>query len=114
VSEACQPEELAALIEDDVARRILTAIHHEPMSANTLSERCNASKPTIYRRLEDLRRCDLLVERTEPDPERGHHQTVYTTTLERVVIELDDDGFSARVDRQERMADRFSRLIEEM
>jgi len=114
VSEACPPEELAALIEDDVARRILTLIHHEPMSANTLSKRCNTSKPTVYRRLEDLRRCNLLGEQTEPDPKRGHHRTLYTTTLERVVIELDDDGFSARVDRQERMADRFSRLIEEM
>ncbi|MWV41567.1 winged helix-turn-helix domain-containing protein [Natrialba sp. INN-245] len=107
-------EEVAALLEDETARRILTETYREPMSANTLSERCGASKPTVYRRLEDLRRCDLLEERTRPDPEGGHHHTVYATNLARIVVEIDDDGIEFRIDRRENMADRFTRLIEGM
>ena len=107
-------EELAALLEDETARRILTEIYREPLSASALSERCDVSKPTVYRRLEDMRRCDLLVERTRLDTDRGHHHTVYATTLERIVVEIDDGGLEFRIDRREPMADRFTRLIEEM
>jgi len=110
----CSPEQLAGLIEDEVSRQILVELHDEPMSATALSDRCEASKPTIYRRLDELRRCELLVEQTNPDPADGHHHTVYTTNLDRIVIELTGDSFSVAVDRHERMADRFSRLIEEM
>ncbi|RQG97388.1 winged helix-turn-helix domain-containing protein [Natrarchaeobius oligotrophus] len=114
MSEEPPLEELAALLEDETARRILTEIYRKPMSANSLTERCDASEPTVYRRLEDMRRCGLLVERTRPDTERGHHYTEYATNLERIVVEIDDDGIDFRVDRRERMADRFTRLVEEM
>ncbi|SDQ21381.1 ArsR/SmtB family transcription factor [Natronobacterium texcoconense] len=114
MSEERPLEDLAALLEDETARRILTEIYREPMSANALSERCDVSRPTVYRRLEDMRRCDLLVERTRPDPKKGHHHTVYATNLERIVVDLDDDGLEFSIDRSERMADRFTRLVEEM
>lgn len=114
MSEERPLEDLAALLEDETARRILTEIYREPMSANALSERCETSKPTVYRRLEDMRRCDLLVEQTRLDPEAGHHHTVYVTNLERIVVDIDDDGIAYSIDRSERMADRFTRLVEGM
>ena len=114
MSEECGLEDLAGLLEDETARTILTETYEEPMSANTLSERCGASTPTVYRRLEELRACDLLVERTQPDLDGGHHHKVYSTNLDRIVVELDADGLSFRVDRREKMADRFTRLIEGM
>ncbi|THE66349.1 ArsR family transcriptional regulator [Salinadaptatus halalkaliphilus] len=114
MSEERPLEDLAALLEDETARRILTEIYRTPMSASALSERCDASKPTVYRRLEDMRRCELLVEQTRPDPDHGHHHTVYATNLERIVVELDDEGIEFRIDRREPMADRFTKLIEEM
>ena len=114
VSEECGLDDLAALLEDPTARAILTETVREPMSARTLSEHCDASEPTIYRRLEDLRECELLVERTRLDTDGGHHHNLYATNLERIVVELDGDGFSFRIDRRESMADRFTRLIEGM
>jgi len=84
------------------------------MSAGTLSERCEASQPTVYRRLDDLRECELLVERTRPDPEGGHHRTVYATNLRRITVHLADGQFDLDVDRRGDMADRFTRLIEGM
>jgi hypothetical protein len=73
---------------------------------------CEASKPTVYRRLDDLRQCDLLVETTRPDPSAGHHHTVYSTTLDRIVVEVEEDSLRLEIDRREDMADRFTRLVE--
>ena len=112
VSEEPDVETIGALLEDPTVRAILTQTSQEPMSATTLSERCDASKPTVYRRLDDLRDCGLLVERTKPDPDGGHHRTVYATNLERITVEVTDGSLRLRIDRQEDMADRFTRLIE--
>ncbi|WP_255151759.1 ArsR/SmtB family transcription factor [Halorarius halobius] len=114
MSEECDLDAIAAVLEDGTARAILTETSMEPASADELAERCDASGPTIYRRLDDLRACDLVEERTRPDPAGGHHRTEYAATLERVTVELDDGTFSLRVDRRADMADRFTRLIEGM
>lgn len=105
-------ETVAGLLEDEIARRILTQTSTEPMSASTLEERCDASGPTIYRRLERLEACDLVVERTRPDPEDGHHRKVYAPNLRRVRIELVDGELQLSIDRRENMSDRFTDLIE--
>nr|WP_259536426.1 winged helix-turn-helix domain-containing protein [Halalkaliarchaeum sp. AArc-CO] len=107
-------ETIGSLLADTTARTIIRKTSHEPMSARTLSEHCDASQPTVYRRLNDLRECGLLVERTELDPDEGHHRTVYATNLHRIVVLLDDDTIALQIDRREDMADRFTRLIEGM
>lgn len=114
MSEERSIESIAAVLEDSTARTILAETSREPMSANTLSERCNVSEPTVYRRLEDLRACDLLVERTKLDTDRGHHRTMYATNLDRITVTLRDGEFTLKIDRQEDIADRFTRLIEGM
>ena len=112
--EECTIENIGGFLEDRTARRILIEASRRPMSAESLSEAAAASKPTIYRRLEEMRRCDLLVERTRLDTEAGHHHTVYATDLERIVIELNDRGIEFETYHHEAMADRFTRLIEEI
>jgi len=111
VSEA-EIEAVAGLLEDETARAILTQTSREPMSASELKQQCDASGPTIYRRLERLRERDLIEEQTRPDPERGHHRQVYTPNLRRVTVELVDGEFRLEIDRREDMSDRFTRLIE--
>lgn len=107
-------ERIAALLEDETVRTILTETSIEPMSANALSERCGVSEPTIYRRLNDLQACDLIDEQTKPDPVDGHHRKVYSPRLQRVTIELDSGSLTVEVNRHEDMADRFTDLIEGM
>jgi DNA-binding transcriptional ArsR family regulator len=114
VSEEPDVETVAGLLEDETARAILTETSQQPMSASDLRERCDASGPTIYRRLERLREHDLVVERTRPDPEGGHHATVYAPNLRRVTVELREGRFVVEIDRREDMADRFTRLVEGM
>jgi DNA-binding transcriptional ArsR family regulator len=105
---------VASLLEDETVREILIKTHAEPMSARRLKEYCDASGPTIYRRLERLRNADLIVEQTRPDPEEGHHRQMYAPNLERIVIELEADGLSVQITRRETMADRFTRFVEGM
>lgn len=114
MSEGDDIERIAGVLEDPTARKILTETSTEPMSATTLSERCDVSEPTIYRRLENLRECALLVEQTQLDPEHGHHRTMYATNFERLTVELQNGQLELHVDRREDPADRFTRLIEGM
>ena len=107
-------EAVAALLEDETVRTILTETSMQPMAASELEEHCAASRPTIYRRLQDLRDLDLVVERTRPDPEGGHHRQVYAPTLDHVRVDLEAGTLAARVVRRRDMADRFTRLVEGM
>jgi DNA-binding transcriptional ArsR family regulator len=113
VSEDPDVAAVAALLEDDTARQILRETRTKPMSADRLSDRCGVSESTIYRRIEDLREHDLVEAQTRPD-EDGHHYEVFTATLDRIVIDATDDGFTVEVTREESMSDRFTRLVEEM
>lgn len=107
-------EAVASLLEDETVREILTQTSVEPMSARRLKDHCDASGPTIYRRLERLRDADLVVKQTLPDTDEGHHRQVYAPNVERIVVELDEGSLSIHVKRQETMANRFTRLIEDV
>ena len=114
MSEECDIPELLAVLEDDYARRILAEVSVEPMSASTLSERCDASLPTIYRRIDRLKECHLVTEETELAPD-GNHYSVYRANLERVELSLEDGEFSVDVTRRhEDVADKFTRMWEGM
>jgi hypothetical protein len=39
---------------------------------------------------------------------------VFAPNLDRIVIDLDEGALSIEITRHERMADRFTRLVEEM
>lgn len=104
---------LVPLLGDDCVQTILGATATEPVAADTLVERCEASRATVYRRLTTLKEYDLVREQQRLDPD-GHHYEVYAANLDQVVIELTDDGLTLDVTRRERMTNRFARLIKEM
>ena len=81
------------------------------MSAPELTELCDASRATVYRRLDDLSERGLVAERTRPDAD-GHHRTVYRATLDRVVVDLTEEGFEVTVSTRESPADRFTDFVE--
>jgi predicted transcriptional regulator len=101
--------EVYSLLDDEYARAILTATNDTAKSAKELSEECDASLPTIYRRAERLIDCGLLEERTKVRSD-GHHYSVYSARLKRITIELDDDKLTLGIEEQEskNMADRFT------
>ncbi|WP_436343897.1 helix-turn-helix domain-containing protein [Natronorubrum sp. FCH18a] len=104
--------EFAALFEDEYAHAILIHTSTKAMSAAELSEACDASISTVYRRIERLQEHDLLDERLQPDRD-GHHYKTYAARLERVEIELVDGSFELDVTyRSDNAADRFTDLFE--
>lgn len=113
VSEAPDLEDLSDVLADDCARCILVRAYSNAMSATELAEHCDVSEPTVYRRLDRLAEHDLVAERTQPD-ERGHHYKEYRTKLDRVSLDLTPDGFEVDLTRREPMADRFTRLVEDL
>ena len=102
---------VSQLLGDDCARTILEHTVDDPMTAAQLTDRCDASRATVYRRLDELAERGLLVEVTTPDPD-GHHRTAYAANLDRVVVTLDGDGFDLTVRKRDRAADRFTSFIE--
>lgn len=113
VDEECDTATIATLLGDECARTILEETVTQPLSAKELSHRCDVSTPTVYRRLETLRELDLVREETNPATDGNHHK-VYTATLDHLTIDLTKDGCVLHLTRRERMADRFTRFIEDM
>lgn len=113
MSEECNPAALFALLDDEYARRILAHLNEQPMSAKTLSKQCDASPPTIYRRIDRLKDVGLLAEETKLD-EQGNHYAVYTSRFDSLSVTIDDGEFSIDLSRHEDPADRFTNLWEGM
>lgn len=92
---------------------MLRATNNQPMSANMLTEACDASRATVYRRIDDLLEHDLLIEHLEID-DTGNHYKVYEANLDQLSITLADDGFDVRVRRREDAADRITRIWDDL
>lgn len=112
MSEAVPAEEVLELLGDEYVRAILTATSDEPMSAKAISETCDMSLPTVYRRVDDLLEFDLVVEQTRIDRD-GHHYTVYEPSVGRVTVDVGGE-LSATVEYREDAVDRFTRVWEDI
>lgn len=97
-------DEVLALLEDDYSRAILEALNAEPRAARGLVEACEASRATIYRRLDRLEDAGLVDSRLSYDAD-GHHRTVFETTLDAVTVGLDADGIGVTVSTDDVPAD---------
>jgi DNA-binding transcriptional ArsR family regulator len=105
--------EIASLLADECTQTILIETANQSISPDELSEICDVSPQTIYRRIDDLTDHDLVTEDLEPDA-AGHHTKVYTATFDRAIIDLTPDGFELQLSRRDRMADRFTQFVEEV
>lgn len=111
----CDRAALLALLEDEHARAILRETSADAMSATTLSERCDISESTVYRRIERLKDCGLLEERLRYQSD-GHHHNVYLSRVESFTVRFEDGAVEIDiVERdlpEEDIADRFTRMWE--
>ena len=115
MSEEADEEALLELLDDEYARSILTATSAEPMSAKELSEACDASVTTVYRRIDRLKDHDLIEEQLRPQPD-GNHYKVFAGTLSRVEVAFEDGEMTLAVETvpEEDPADRFTRMWEDL
>ena len=101
------------MLNDEYARAILTETSAEPMSAKTLSERCDASLTTVYRRIDRLKECGLVEEQLQPQPD-GNHYKLFVARLDSFEVEFEDGEMQTAVQRAEPAdpADRFTEMWE--
>lgn len=90
------PETVFDLLGCPTARRILALGAVQPCSAEEVSAHCEASKPTVYRRLNVLTDHDLLVERPAVDDQGTHYKT-YETALDEVRFAVESGGFAVDI-----------------
>ncbi|MFC4249019.1 helix-turn-helix domain-containing protein [Natribaculum luteum] len=107
------PGDVFAVLADDYARRILVAADRQPMTAKALSEACDSSLATVYRRVSTLQEYGLLEERTAVDPD-GAHRSEFVTTLEGLSLELTDGDLSLTLDTRDELADNFTALWDDL
>lgn len=108
------PADVFALLDDEYARSLLAATSHEPMTAPELSDQCEMSLSTVYRRLNDLEDCGLVTGSVVPNAD-GHHETRYEATLEQLTITLDGGEFQLNLSTgttTQEFADAFADLWE--
>lgn len=97
------------VLADEYARKILLAADHGPKTAKTLSEECNASLTTIYRRVSTLQDHGLIEEHHTVDSD-GSHRSKFETALEELHVDITDGQLSLTVETRDELADNFTSL----
>ncbi|WP_049987140.1 helix-turn-helix domain-containing protein [Halobellus rufus] len=88
--------ELLDLFGDEYTRRVYEAIAEQARSGRDVAEVADISRPTAYRRLNDLRDAGLV--RTEMTIcEDGHHRERFEAVATSLSVSLDDGSMDARV-----------------
>jgi len=94
-TDAPTTDELLDLFGDEYTRRVFEAVAERPRSGRAVSEAADVSRPTAYRRLNDLRDAGLV--RSEMAlSEDGHHRERFEAVAESLSVSL-DGGIEAAV-----------------
>jgi len=97
------------LLADDYSRQILLAADRKPRTAKDLSDICDASLATIYRRVSTLQDHGLLEERSSVGSD-GSHRSQFETTLEEIHVTMSDGELSLSLETCDELADNFTSL----
>ena len=107
------PDDIFEVLSSEISREILAAASVRPMSAQELEQVCDASLPTIYRRLEMLQNYDLLSEQQVVDPEDGQYKQ-YSTDLKEINIVVENGSYNVDIRVQKDTVDKFGKLFRDL
>lgn len=91
-----EPDRVLELLADEYAREILQYLEQEPHATTELIDRCEFSRVTVYRRLNDLEEAGIVSVDIRPALD-GNHKKVYTNELRELTLSVSGDGFEGRV-----------------
>ncbi|MDL0122403.1 MULTISPECIES: ArsR/SmtB family transcription factor [Halobacteriales] len=107
--ENSQSAALLELFADDYSREILLAADESPRTAKELSQRCDASLATIYRRISTLQEHGLIrVHSTIGSG--GEHKQLFETTIETLQLVISDGELELSIETRDELADNFTTL----
>lgn len=89
-------DELLDLLGDEYACEILQALAGGPMPARALADRCDMSRPTVYRRLDRLTTAGVVASRLRPAAD-GHHRQEFRLVVDEVEFRVCEDGIDGDV-----------------
>jgi len=92
----CPTETLLELLGDEYARAALEAVSETPRSGREVSSCTSMSRPTAFRRLNELESAGLVTTEQHID-ESGHHHKRYRSLVKEISFELTADGLVAEV-----------------
>ena len=100
---------LLRIFADDYSRTILLAADEQPRTAKALSDLCDASLTTIYRRLSTLQDHDLVAVHSTIGS-GGEHKRLFETTVEAFHVEISDGDLELSVETRNELADNLTSL----
>jgi len=77
------------LLDDEYARSILRVLGDGPKRGRDLIDACDASRPTVYRRLDSLETAGLVRSETTLDPD-GHHCKEFELARDTLAVTVED------------------------
>lgn len=89
-------EAILSLLSDEYARQILDILGREILSARELTDRMDASRATMYRRLDRLEEAGVVKSTMQIHPD-GHHRKQFQVTIEHVNFAFDRNGVTVEV-----------------
>lgn len=113
VSKEWDPDTLFDVFGDELARHVLVLASEEALSAEDLAAHCEASLPTIYRRVDTLEELDLLQARIHVDGD-GNQYREFETALKRVNFAIDAGGIDVEIGLRRDLSDRFEAFWDEL
>ncbi len=84
------------LLADEYVRMVLRCLADKPRSAPEITDRCAASRVTVYRRLNRLEEAGLVTVETEIDP-TGNHHNIYQCCVDELTVALHSHGLDGSV-----------------
>lgn len=93
-SDSVSSETILTLLGDEYARRLLTLLVEEPRTGRELAAATDMSRPTIYRRLEQLAENGLVRTEMQFDPD-GHHRKRFHATVNKFDFAVGSQGIDA-------------------
>lgn len=90
--------ELLAVLDDQDCRAVLEATGSEPLTAKEITQRCDLSSSTTYRKIDRLVDADLLAEEIRISG-TGKHASEYSRSVDRVELSIGDAGTELQVER---------------
>ena len=95
-TEDADQEAILSLLSDEYARRLLDALGSQSLSARELIDRMDASRATVYRRLDRLEEAGIVESSMEIHPE-GHHRKQFRVTVDGVNLAFEPEGVTVNV-----------------
>jgi predicted transcriptional regulator len=89
-------EELLDLFGDEYTRRVFEAVSEQPRGGRAVAQAADVSRPTAYRRLNELQDAGLVTSECYVASD-GHHREQFSASAQHLSVSLDGGDIEASI-----------------